>query len=1068
MASTTSPLSPELHQQILWEQIIPKSGLDSRTSYGNPQAVILAGQPGAGKGGLAGQVRRELHNDVITIDPDALRDEHEYVRSLRKQYPYTWAGHTHDDASQWAKELRSSAIDGRKNLILDTTLGNGDSAVALIRDLQANGYEVEIRGVVAHRLESELGVDRRFTSDLDLVGFGRYVPEDVRKHVYEALPGNLDKVQAETGIQIRLYGREGTQVYDSQNDARLPGAALEAEREARLKDPRITQAVRDGWRTQGRWHAELEDTLPLNDKVSPPTAAAVFDERATLKVVEGITPNIQEARSVDHTIRVRPNMVRGAIIGGAAATVVEAATEGTKIADLYARDNRTGAEAAILDFGARSVGGWTGAALGAKAGTLLGIESGPGAIVTGIIGAGLGAWGASEVVEWVEKYKINNQGDGTGRVWTFDPAHPEKRWTHSEREIIGTIGTLADRPIYGPTTLLTADAELTQQLNYQASSLAVGLRMREPDQPINPFSIAGDATDTPSALPRSWERSPETGEWRREVVHQVLEHGVKNTTVEVADAAKAAHLDETAQGIMAFNAARSSAAFAKQYEQVYTTQGWSQYGEIPEEVVFARNHPDHVLASDGRTYQRQNDGEWLHDGWIYDSLAEGNIRDELNDTYPQIRAIQQQEAPTPGSHERRIEALTANERDAYEQATQEANRLGVAAPQAQQLPAAAIAEVRGEHADERLTPQAVIDAHAEERAAPAPSAPPLVQEHRTPAPAAPTPPDRAEPVQEPARPEAPRSEPTAAKAPPTQEDSSEQKARADADSPAHQTPSPPASSPGIPPAEQSRAQPEAIALSASGIERHASAQDPVATHAHSPAPANQTEVADAAPVTARLHETDAKPAPIQPESEVPASRTAAEPATPPLSTESTPKVSGHEPPYTPPPVEAQAAQPSSATASRVPEVRPAPLLPTQPEHPDHALYQQVRAGVATLDAKHGRTFDDASERMTASLLVLAKDNDLDRVDHVLLSNATADKPTGHTLFVVQGEPSDPAHQRAAMPTELAAQTSVEESMQQFDAVSREAQQRAIANQLEQQLEDQRVQQDIQIRAASMG
>jgi len=75
---------------------------------------------------------------------------------------------------------------------------------------------------------------------------------------------------------------------------------------------------------------------------------------------------------------------------------------------------------------------------------------------------------------------------------------------------------------------------------------------------------------------------------------------------------------------------------------------------------------------------------------------------------------------------------------------------------------------------------------------------------------------------------------------------------------------------------------------------------------------------------------------------------------------------------------------------------------------------------------------------------------------------------GHTLFVVQGEPSDPAHQRAAMPTELAAQTSVEESMQQFDAVSREAHQRAIANQLEQQLEDQRVQQDIQIRTASMG
>lgn len=1069
MASTTNPLSPDLHQQILWEQIIPKSGLDSRTSYENPQAVILAGQPGAGKGGLAGQVRRELHNDVITIDPDALRDEHEYVRSLRKQYPYTWAGHTHDDASQWAKELRSSAIDGRKNLILDTTLGNGDSAVALIRDLQANGYEVEIRGVVAHRLESELGVDRRFTSDLDLVGFGRYVPEDVRKHVYDALPGNLDKVQAETGIQIRLYSREGAQVYDSHSDTRLPGAALEAEREARLKDPRITQSLRDGWRAQGRWHAELGDTLPHNTKVSPPTAAAVLDERATLKVVEGITPNIQEARGIDHTIRVRPSMVRGAVIGGAAATVLEAATEGTKIADLYARDNRTGAEAALLDFGARSVGGWTGAAVGVKVGTLLGIESGPGAIVTGIIGGGLGAWGGSEIVDWIEKYQINNQADSTGRVWTFDPAHPEKGWTHSEREIIGTVGTLADRPIYGATTLLTADAELTQQLNYQASSRAVGLRLSEPDQPVNPFSIAGDASDTPSALPRSWERNPENGEWRREVVHQVLEHGIKNTTVEVADATKAAQLDEAAQGIMAFNAARSSAAFAKQYEQAYTAQGWSQYGPIPDEVIWARNHPDHVLASDGRTYQHQGDGEWLHDGWIYDSLAEGNIRDELNNTHPQIRAIQQMEAPVPGAHERRIEALTVNERDAHDQAMQEANRLGVAAPQAQQVAAAAVAEVRGDHAEERLSPQAVIDARTDGQAALPPSAPPLAQEHRSPTPAALMPSDRAEPVQEPARREAPRQEPTAAAATqPGRDESSERQAHTEANPPAHPMPAAPLPSPGITSAERSPAQPEVSALPTPDVGHPAPAQEPVATHTSSPTPPIQTEVAEAAPVIAHLQEAEATPAPIQLESDVPATLAAAEPAAPTLVTDAVSKVSEDEPPYTPPPAEASVAPPPSATAQREPEAPPAPLLPTQPEHPDHALYQQVREGVAALDAKHGRTFDEASERMTASLLVLAKDNDLDHVDHVLLSNATADKPAGHTLFVVQGEPSDPAHQRAAMPTELAAQTSVEESMQQFDAVSREAQQRAIANQLEQQLEDQRVQHDIQIRAASMG
>ncbi|WP_309689552.1 zeta toxin family protein [Stenotrophomonas sp. SORGH_AS_0321] len=51
--------------------------------------------------------------------------------------------------------------------MLDTTLGNGDSAVTLIKDLQAKGYQVEIRGVVAHDLKSELGVDRRFSRSLD-------------------------------------------------------------------------------------------------------------------------------------------------------------------------------------------------------------------------------------------------------------------------------------------------------------------------------------------------------------------------------------------------------------------------------------------------------------------------------------------------------------------------------------------------------------------------------------------------------------------------------------------------------------------------------------------------------------------------------------------------------------------------------------------------------------------------------------------------------------------------------------------------------------------------------------
>ncbi|HGM7321361.1 TPA: XVIPCD domain-containing protein [Stenotrophomonas maltophilia] len=102
-----------------------------------------------------------------------------------------------------------------------------------------------------------------------------------------------------------------------------------------------------------------------------------------------------------------------------------------------------------------------------------------------------------------------------------------------------------------------------------------------------------------------------------------------------------------------------------------------------------------------------------------------------------------------------------------------------------------------------------------------------------------------------------------------------------------------------------------------------------------------------------------------------------------------------------------------------------------PNHPDYGLNQQIRHGVAALDAQHGRPFDQTSERLTASLTVLAREQGLQQVDHVLVSNATAQHPAGHNIFVVQGDPANPVHLRAMMPTAVAAQTPVEQSMQKL-------------------------------------
>lgn len=439
---------------------------------------------------------------------------------------------------------------------------------------------------------------------------------------------------------------------------------------------------------------------------------------------------------------------------------------------------------------------------------------------------------------------------------------------------------------------------------------------------------------------------------------------------------------------------------------------------------------------------------------------------ELQAAWNEVRARANEQAPLPDSPELRIAALSAGEQEAYRQALQEANRQGAAQVDAGQAARAAAQVAHGDKPSEQdgnmeVRPQEPATAQPIAPAAVA-AAPPAVAVTPPPTPAAqdkPAPQRHAEQRDPPRREAEPQPQPHPNSEAPTENRIASQTPESAGPMQA-QPAAPERATPHVaaPLDAATQMMPTQRTEQASEPERIA----PVLTVA--PTPKQDMAVQEVEPVPFK------EPLPAEP---------ARDPW--PLEQEAAQHVPEPEPaplddlqPVTaavPVPAEPTIA-PSPEPAAPAPDEASAPNLalqdPTQPGHPDHALYQQIREGVEALDAKHGRSFDEVSERMTASLLVLAKDNDLERADHVLVSNATREHPAGHTLFVVQGEPSNPAHQRAAMPTEMAAQTSVEESLQQFDSVSREAHQRALANQMDQQLEDQRVQHDIQIRAASAG
>lgn len=640
MSNEKDVLSAEEHARIFRERILEESAFSTATSQERPRVIILAGQPGAGKGGLARSAELELRGDAVTVDPDALRDFHPKVESFRNAHPYTWADDTHPDASAWAKELRSAAVEGRKNLILDTTLADGDKAVALVKDLQAKGYEVEIRAMATHRLESELGVDERFSNSLERKGFGRYVPEGIRDQVYRDLPDNLNQVAKDTGTPVRIFNREGAELYNSRTDTRLPGAALEEARDARLKDAGITRDLRDGWREQQTWHRDLPENLPSNSKVDPATRENLLAERSTNHVAESVDRTAREAIEVDHVTRVHPTRVRaGAALGvaGLALEVYDGADSVRTAHRLAGEGNSTGAESELIHFGARSVGGWAGAGIGMATGAALGVETGPGLLVTGAIGGVAGVFAGEKIAEWTDNRRIYNQ-ELAGQSWSYDPDKPAEGWRRSAP--IDSTDDLIDNARRGE---LRASPATENALNYQATSASVELVLRSPPPQRDPFSLAAEAADAPSSRPTNWERDPESGNWERKVYGPFVERGMTPYSSETADAARAERLDRQAAQIVVENAANSPASIAARYEDAYIRNGWRAHGEMPEAVRNARTDTGTLVASDGDRYQRQANGRWVSDGMVYDSTASGRLHDELEAT----REVLQARLPAP-------------------------------------------------------------------------------------------------------------------------------------------------------------------------------------------------------------------------------------------------------------------------------------------------------------------------------------------------------------------------------------------------------------------------------------
>ncbi|MFS8464308.1 peptidoglycan-binding protein [Xanthomonas campestris pv. raphani] len=283
------------------------------------------------------------------------------------------------------------------------------------------------------------------------------------------------------------------------------------------------------------------------------------------------------------------------------------------------------------------------------------------------------------------------------------------------------------------------------------------LRAQTQHQPaVHPFGLLGTITQkivnrflNPDSLQASdgkqYQRDTQ-GEWRHDGV--AAEGNVPlelNATRERLQPA----LEQHAQALAQIPARQTPTP--QQQDQANTEATYAAYGVAPNAqtagaiqlaVQKTREANGIDAATSSLALERDATGQYSVDSPIQHLSrdADGVVRvaattstDEIHQALGQVQSLRQEQPPSAGAPDLRIDAQSPQERDAYEQALREANRQGVSTQEAQQFASFAATTVAAARVDETQAPQAAIDVKRDRDVARTPEVP-VVAETATPAP----------------------------------------------------------------------------------------------------------------------------------------------------------------------------------------------------------------------------------------------------------------------------------------------------------------------------------------------
>lgn len=190
-----------------------------------PVAIVLGGQPGAGKSGLYEIARERFSGNIVELDCDAFRKHHPHSEQLA-QDAATYGEKTNPFVFEVVDRLVAELSDQGYNMIMESSMKSSHTALENHALLSPKGYEIEACIMATSKEVSWKGVVDRYNEQLASGEQARMVPQEFHDMVVAQLPGAADEIfRSGKMSNILIYNRDREVLYDMQ---RTPGISPKA------------------------------------------------------------------------------------------------------------------------------------------------------------------------------------------------------------------------------------------------------------------------------------------------------------------------------------------------------------------------------------------------------------------------------------------------------------------------------------------------------------------------------------------------------------------------------------------------------------------------------------------------------------------------------------------------------------------------------------------------------------------------------------------------------------------------------------------------------------------------